>query len=505
LFKKILIANRGEITVRIIRACREMGISPVVVYSEADRTALHVRLADNAYSIGAAPSTESYLVIDKIIDAAQRSGAEAIHPGYGFLAENHHFAQACEAAGIKLIGPSTASMQRMGSKTEARQALRATNVPIVPGTTEPLRSEREALDVARQVGFPIMLKAAAGGGGKGMRLVHEEVELAGALRDARSEAQAAFNDSSVYVEKYISHPRHIEIQILADAFGSVVYLGERECSVQRRHQKVIEECPSPIVDAAMRQRMGEAAVQVARVAQYENAGTIEFIVDENKNFYFLEMNTRLQVEHPITEMVTGVDIVKEQIRIAAGHKLSIAQKDVKMRGAAIECRIYAEDPENNFYPFPGKILSLKEPGGPGVRCDSGVYEGYEVPIYYDPLITKLIAYGKDRTEAIERMRRALAEYKITGIKTTIPFFLDVLDDEQFLRGEYDTVFISEFLKRRSLPPVASQPEELKHIAVIAAAIMLFENGKKEELRPTGKTTESKWKDAGRIAGISNKL
>src|SRR6202045_1928576 len=407
MFKKILIANRGEIAVRVLRACHEMGIAAVVVYSDVDRASLHVRKADEAYPIGAAAASESYLNIPKILDIAKRSGADAIHPGYGFLSENPKFAQACVEAGVKFIGPTAAAMEAMGSKTRARQAMERAGVPFVPGTSRGLESFEQAEQVAARIGYPVMLKAAAGGGGKGMRLVHSPEDLKSALESAESEAQRAFGDDEVYIEKAILNPRHIEVQILADEHGNTVYLGERECSIQRRHQKVVEESPSPIVDVEMRRRMGEVAVRVAQAAGYTNAGTIEFLVDQQKNFYFLEMNTRLQVEHPVTELTTGLDLVHLQIRIAAGEKLPFAQADLEIRGHAIECRIYAEDPDDNYFPSPGKITLLLEPNGPGIRLDSGTYEGWNVPIDYDPLLAKLIGYGSDRTQAIMRLKRAL--------------------------------------------------------------------------------------------------
>ncbi|MGB9086164.1 MAG: acetyl-CoA carboxylase biotin carboxylase subunit, partial [Terriglobales bacterium] len=419
MFKKILIANRGEIAVRIIRACREMGIATVVVYSDVDRAALHVRKSDEAYPIGPAPAAESYLRMDKILDVAKRSGAEAIHPGYGFLSENAKFAQACADAGVKFIGPSPHSMNLMGSKTSARREMEKAGVPFVPGTSRGLASAEEGEQVAERIGYPVMLKAAAGGGGKGMRLVHTRQELRSALESAQSEAQRSFGDSEVYIEKAIVNPRHIEMQVLADEHGNTVWLGERECSIQRRHQKVLEEAPSPIVDPDMRRRMGEVAVRVAQAASYTNAGTIEFLVDEQKNFYFLEMNTRLQVEHPVTELTTGLDLVHLQLRIAAGEKLPFAQSDVQIRGHAIECRIYAEDPDNNYFPSPGKITVLLQPAGPGIRRDSGMYEGWNVPMDYDPLLAKLIGYGTDRQQAIMRLDRALYEYFVAGIKTNI--------------------------------------------------------------------------------------
>src|SRR5277367_2468213 len=400
MFKKILIANRGEIAVRVLRTCHEMGIAAVVVYSDVDRAALHVRKADEAYPIGPAAATESYLNIGKILAVAARSGADAIHPGYRFLSENAKFAQACADAGVKFIGPTPAAMEAMGSKTRARQAMEKAGVPLVPGTSSGLESYEQAEQVAARIGYPVMLKAAAGGGGKGMRLVHAREELKPALEGARSEAERSFGDSEVYIEKAIFNPRHIEMQVLADEHGNTVYLGERECSLQRRHQKVLEEAPSPIVDADMRRRMGEVAVRVARAANYTNAGTVEFLVDQEKSFYFLEMNTRLQVEHPVTELITGLDLVHLQIRIAAGERLPFNQDEVRLRGHAIECRIYAEDPDDNYFPSPGKITLLQEPSGPGIRRDSGMYEGWTVPLDYDPLLAKLIGYGTDREQTI---------------------------------------------------------------------------------------------------------
>src|SRR5437667_4756994 len=456
LFKKILIANRGEIAVRVIRACREMGIATVAVYSEADRGGLHARMADEAYAIGPAPSRESYLVIDKIIDAAKRANADAIHPGYGFLAENAAFAQACENAGIPFIGPSPASIALMGSKIEARRAVAKYGVESVPGTLDPITSDDEARKIASSVGYPIMLKASGGGGGKGLRFVKAENELESALRNTRSEAMAAFGDDAIYIEKFVEQPRHIEIQVLSDRYGNAIAIGERECTIQRRHQKVIEECPSPIMDSGLRRRMGEAALRVVAAADYYNAGTVEFLVDAHRRFYFLEMNTRLQVEHPVTEMVTGLDLVKLQIRVAAGEKLPITQDDVVMRGSAIECRIYAEDPDNNFFPSPGTIVMLRTPSGPGVRDDSGVYEGWTVPIEYDPLISKLATWADTREETIARMQRALREYRIEGIKTNIAFFLDVLSDPDFRRGDFDTGFIERF--NRGQKPPLQQPK-----------------------------------------------
>jgi acetyl-CoA carboxylase, biotin carboxylase subunit len=463
-FKKILIANRGEIALRVIRACREMGITPVAVYSEMDRAALHVRKADEAYAIGPAAAAESYLNIGRILDAARRSGVDAIHPGYGFLSENEEFAQACADVGVKFIGPSPQSMRQMGSKTAARQAMERAQVPIVPGTAKAVVSSGEAAEIAKKLGYPVMLKAAAGGGGKGMRLVHGVGELATALEAAQSEALRAFGDSSVYLEKAIVGPRHIEVQVLADEQGHTIYLGERECSIQRRHQKVLEESPSPLVDAAMSRRMGEAAVQVARTAGYANAGTVEFLVDAGKNFYFLEMNTRLQVEHPVTEFVTGLDLVHWQIRIAQGEALSLRQADIQVRGHAIECRIYAEDPENNYFPSPGLITYWQEPAGPGIRVDSGVYEGWRVPMEYDPLLAKLIGFGSDRKQAIERLRRAVAEYAIGGIKTNLALFSRILRDPAFLAGDLSTAY---------LDGLAKSPEKAVNVETAAIAAALF--------------------------------
>jgi acetyl-CoA carboxylase biotin carboxylase subunit len=447
MFKKILIANRGEIAVRVLRACHEMGITAVVVYSDVDRAALHVREADEAYPIGAAAAAESYLNMPNILDVAKRSGADAIHPGYGFLSENAKFARACANAGVKFIGPTAAAMEAIGSKTRARQAMEKAGVPFVPGTSRGVESFDEADQVAARIGYPVMLKAAAGGGGKGMRLVHAPEQLRSSLDAARSEAERAFGDDEVYIEKAILNPRHIEMQVLADEHGNTVYLGERECSLQRRHQKVLEEAPSPIVDDDMRRRMGEVAVRVAEAAQYTNAGTVEFLVDEKKNFYFLEMNTRLQVEHPVTELITGFDLVHLQIRIAAGEKLPFTQEDVRIRGHAIECRIYAEDPDNNYFPSPGKITLLLEPAGPGIRIDSGMYEGWSVPIDYDPLLAKLIGYGADRDQAIARLTRALGEYFVGGIKTNISLFRRILRDADFRVAKLDTGFLDRMLKR----------------------------------------------------------
>jgi len=467
-FRKVLIANRGEIAVRIIRTLREMGIGSVAVFSDADRTSLHVRMADEAAHIGAAASAESYLRADRVLEAARRHGAEAVHPGYGFLSENAEFAQACEDAGLVFIGPSPASIRTMGSKTAARETAIAAGVPVVPGSP-PLEDAESAERFAGQCGYPVMLKAVAGGGGKGMRRIEGEDELAGAFRDAASEAGRAFNDPRLYIEKLIERPRHIEIQLIGDRHGSLIHLGERECSIQRRHQKVMEECPSPLVAAepGLRERMGEAAVRAARAAGYHNAGTAEFLVDGEGRFYFLEMNTRLQVEHPVTEWVTGLDLVKLQLLVAAGEKLPMAQEQVAWRGAAIECRIYAEDPYNHFYPSPGTITRLTRPLGPGVRLDGCVYDGWTVPMEYDPLLAKLAVWGPTREAAIARTIRALREYDVAGIKTNIGFFRQILEHPAFARGGLHTGFIDECLPCRQ---PAEPPAELAHVAWLVAAI-----------------------------------
>src|SRR5215468_2505117 len=506
MFKKLLIANRGEIAVRVIRACREMGIESVAVYSDVDRAALHVRKAGEAYHLGKAAASESYLNIEKIIAVAKRAGVDGIHPGYGFLSENARFAQACEDAGIKFIGPTAAAMEMMGSKTRARQNLLKAGVPLVPGTSRGVQSAEEAARVAGRIGFPIMLKAAAGGGGKGMRLVQSASELRAALGSAQSEAQRAFGDGEVYIEKAILNPRHIEMQVLADEHGNTVYLGERECSIQRRHQKVLEEAPSPIVDPEMRQRMGEVAVRVAKAARYTNAGTIEFLVDQAKNFYFLEMNTRLQVEHPVTELTTGLDLVHLQIRIAAGEKLPFTQQDVTLRGHAIECRIYAEDPDNNFFPSPGKITLLLAPSGPGIRRDSGMYEGWAVPIDYDPLLAKLIGYGTDRAQATSRLVRALNEYFVGGIKTNISLFRRILGDPEFAAGRLDTGYLDRLLAR----PYESTPANDREgeVAAIAAGVFAMldptsaANGDAGSANGGGAEPASNWKRTARQESLS---
>ncbi len=475
---KLLVANRGEIAVRVIRACRELGIESVAVFSEADRTALHVLMADEAYPIGPAPAIESYLNIERLVGVAKAAGADAVHPGYGFLAENARFAEACLAAGLTFVGPPPSAIRAMGDKTAARRTARSMGVPMIPGTLEPVTDEA-APRAARELGYPLMLKPAMGGGGKGMRLVRQEGELAAALRAARGEAAGAFGDSAVYLERYVAEPRHIEIQVLADAHGRVIHLGERECSLQRRHQKLVEECPSPFVDAAMRERMGEAACRIAKAAGYVNAGTVEFLVDAERNFYFLEMNTRLQVEHPVTELVTGVDLVHEQLRIAAGEPLGYAQDDVRWRGAAIECRINAEDPFGGWLPSPGTITALRTASGPWVRDDSGVREGYTVPRFYDTLLAKLIVWGVDRAAAIDRMARALAEYRVVGVRTTLPALAHIVAHEDFRAGR-----LSTRLLERIMPDLAAVHGRLRSVALIAAAVAEYERLGQRTLSPS---------------------
>lgn len=442
MFEKVLIANRGEIAVRIIRACREMGVRTVAVYSQADAESLHVKLADEAFCIGPPQAARSYLHIPAILSTAVVTGADAVHPGYGFLAENANFAQICADHRIKFIGPSAEAINLMGDKSSAKNTMRKAGVPVVPGTDGLVEDEAEALAIAAEIGYPVIVKATAGGGGKGMRIARDEEDLARALTSARSEAQAAFGDGGVYIEKYLKPIRHIEIQVIADQHGNVVHLGERDCSVQRRHQKLVEEAPSPALTPEMREKMGQTAVLAAKNIGYENAGTIEFIFADNK-FYFMEMNTRIQVEHPVTELITGLDLVKEQIRVAAGERLSFRQQDVKINGHAIECRINAEDPDRNFLPSPGKIDAYFTPGGPGVRVDSHCYPGYSVPPNYDSLLSKLVVWGRDRAEAIQRMQRALDEYAITGVQTTIPFHQKVLANQYFQKGDVSTDFIEK--------------------------------------------------------------
>jgi acetyl-CoA carboxylase, biotin carboxylase subunit len=493
MFKKILVANRGEIAVRVIRACRELGIGSVAIYSDADRVALHVLKADEAYWVGPSPAAESYLNIERIVEAAQRSGADAIHPGYGFLSENAEFARACAKAGIKFVGPPADAIERMGSKTRARQQMEMAGVPFVPGTSHGVASADEARALAEQLGYPVMLKAAAGGGGKGMRRVESAGEMASSLAAAQSEAQRAFGSGEVYLEKAIANPRHIEIQVLADEHGNCVHLGERECSIQRRHQKVLEESPSPAVSAEMRQRMGAIAVKAAKAVGYTNAGTIEFLADASGKFYFLEMNTRLQVEHPVTELVCAVDLVHLQIRIAAGERLPFAQQDIHPHGHAIECRIYAED--ENYFPSPGKIAVLSEPAGPGIRVDSGIYEGWDVSVTYDPLLAKLIAYGESRERTIGRLQRAIDEYFIGGIKTNLPLFRRIFLDPAFAKGNTDT----GYLERLPSPPVASTDDE--NLAVIASGIFAtLDAARNGQIRPEP-AASANWKKTARTESL----
>jgi len=446
MFSKILIANRGEIALRIIRACRELGIRTVAVYSEADRNSLHVRFADEAVCIGKPQSSNSYLNIPAIISAAEITDVEAIHPGYGFLAENPHFAEICESCHICFIGPTPENIRLMGDKMAARTAMQKMGLPIVPGSISVVKTKEEAIKVAQKIGYPVIIKASAGGGGKGMRIAHNDIRLASSLMTAQQEAEANFGNPSVYIEKYIERPRHIEIQILSDKYGHILHLGERDCTIQRRHQKLLEESPSPAIDNKLRRRLGELAVKGAKAINYVSAGTIEFLLDQDSNFYFMEMNTRIQVEHPVTEMVTGMDLIKEQIQVSAGERLHVQQDAVNLKGAAIECRINAEDFENGFLPCPGKIDRLILPGGPGVRLDTHIYPGYEIPPFYDSLLAKLITYGPNRQEAIRIMRRALMEFEIAPIKTTIGFFLRLLENPMFLKGDISTHFVQDMLK-----------------------------------------------------------
>jgi acetyl-CoA carboxylase biotin carboxylase subunit len=493
MFRKVLIANRGEIAVRVMRTLREMGISAVAVYSDADRTSLHVRMADEAEYVGPSPSAESYLRIDRILEAAKKHGAEAIHPGYGFLSENAGFAAACEDAGLVFIGPSAAAIRAMGSKTAARQVAMAGGAPVVPGTDHGVTVE-EAGEFARANGYPILLKAVAGGGGKGMRRVDTASELESAFRNAASEAERSFRNAEIYVEKLIDRPRHIEIQLMGDRHGNMVHLGERECSIQRRHQKVMEECPSPLVrlHPEMRHAMGEAAIRAARAAGYYNAGTVEFLVDPDRRFYFLEMNTRLQVEHPVTELVTGLDLVKLQVEIAAGERLPFTQEEVAWRGSAIECRIYAEDPYNDFLPFPGKLTRLTRPLGPGIRLDGCVYDGWTVPMEYDPLLAKLAVWAATREAATERMIRALREYDVGGIRTNLGFFRQILEDAEFRAARLHTGFIEEFFQRHKAP---RPPEDLAAVAALAAALHTMSRAAQPDA--PGPSGTSPWRESGR--------
>lgn len=496
MFKKVLIANRGEIAVRIIRACRELGLETVAVFSEADRNALHVRYADEAYLLGPAPSRESYLRADKILDVAKKTGADAIHPGYGFLAEREDFAAKCHDLGITFIGPKPSSIAAMGDKAEARATVIKAGVPVVPGTEDVGNmTDDDLLRIAPQIGFPLLIKATAGGGGKGMREVRSLEEMQTLLQSARREAESAFGDGNVYLEKLVEGARHIEFQIIADSHGNVIHLGERECSIQRRHQKLVEEAPSPFLDDELREKMGNVAVKAAQAVDYINAGTIEFLVDKDRNFYFLEMNTRLQVEHPVTEMVTGIDIVAEQLRIARGRQLSYTQEQVKFNGHAIECRVNAEDPFNNFIPSTGRITHSILPTGPGVRVDTGVYPGFEITPYYDPMIAKLIVWGETRAQAILRMRRALEEYRIVGVRTNIPFHQTLMDSHRFMGGQFDTRFVEE---RFSMESASEMDEAQAEIAAILATLVAHkETERSAQIVRRNERDTSNWKWVGR--------
>lgn len=487
--KKILIANRGEIAVRVMRTCRELGIRTVAVYSKPDENALHTRLADEAYLIGPAASNQSYLVQEKILDVARQSGADAIHPGYGFLSENADFAEACTSAGIIFIGPPSGAIRSMGDKTAARALMEKAGVPMAPGTTDAIGDVDEAARIAEGIGYPVLIKAAAGGGGKGMRIVNDPADFARSMETAQREAQAAFGDGRVFIEKYIVEPRHIEFQVIGDQHGNLVHLFERECSIQRRHQKVIEEAPSSVLTPEVREAMGRAAIQAAASCGYYNAGTVEFLIDKDLNFYFMEMNTRLQVEHPVTEEITGLDLVAEQIRIAEGEPLGYTQADITMRGHAVECRVYAEDPQNNFLPDPGDIIVYIPPDGRGVRVDAGVEAGGTVEIYYDPMIAKLVTFGADRAEAIRRMDRALAEYTIAGMQTTIPFCRFVMQHERFQSGNFSTHFVGDHFKPAMLTP------DDPFLAKAAAVAAVLHKAHQEASQPTALTetpTRSLW-------------
>jgi len=494
---KLLIANRGEIAVRIIRACRDMGLRTVAVYSEADRLSPHVLMADEAWPIGPAPARDSYLKIENILSAAKKSGATLVHPGYGFLAENAEFAEAVGMAGLTWVGPPPEAIRLMGSKTESRHVARKAGAPLVPGMMDPLRDVAELEDFVSRHGLPVLLKAVAGGGGKGMREVHQTADLQASYERARSEGAAYFGDDRVYVERLITWARHIEIQIAADGRGNAVHLGERECSIQRRHQKVIEECPSPVVDEDLRQKMGAAALAIVRESGYQSVGTVEFLLSPEGEFFFLEMNTRLQVEHPVTEEVYGLDLAQEQIRIALGEELSFRQEDLRMRGHAIECRVYAEDPLRGFAPSPGRVSHLEPPAGPGIRVDSGIIEGSEVPLDYDPMLSKLIVWGSDRPQAVRRLRRALGEYQLRGIRTTLPLFRVLAETRQFERAEFHTAFLDQFLAEEDLARLqGSQDPEAEDASLIAAVCLamldssrlpgdIFEHG-----------SQSTWRDEG---------
>jgi acetyl-CoA carboxylase biotin carboxylase subunit len=515
-FQKVLIANRGEIAVRIIRACRELGLTSVAVYSDVDRNALHVRMADEAYHIGPSQASKSYLHIPTIIEAAKRSGAQAIHPGYGFLSENAMFVEACSDEGLIFIGPMATVQRAVGEKTAARSTAQVAGVPIVPGAMTDMLDDEGIQRIAESIGYPLLLKAAAGGGGKGIRFVRDPKDLSSALRNARSEAKSAFGDDRVYVEKAIYPARHIEVQFIADTHGNVVHLGERECSIQRRHQKLVEECPSPVLDEELRHSITSATVNLIRAISYVNAGTAEFLLGSDRNFYFLEVNARIQVEHPVTELCTGIDLVQEQFRVAAGLPLSFTQRQVQLRGTAIECRISAEDPENRFLPATGAVQVLQEPSGPGVRIDSGLYAGLQVPLFYDPLLSKLIVWGRDRTQAIARMRRALAEYEILGVRTTLPFDRWLMENPRYINGDLSTDFVTEEWETRNKhadhhQQIASvekneneKTEEALHpskLAALVGGLLMQEQVQAEKLRRDpafeNGTETSRWRDAGR--------
>ena len=502
MIKRILVANRGEIAVRVMRSCREMEIESIAIFSEADRTAKHVLYADEAYCVGGAASKDSYLNIEKIIEVAKTHQVDAIHPGYGFLSENSSFASRCKEEGIIFIGPNAETMDLMGDKISARKQMIKANVPVVPGTEQSLKDVNEAIDVCNKIGYPVMLKASMGGGGKGMRLIHCESEVEEAYTTAKSEALSSFGDDTVYLEKFVEEPHHIEFQILGDNYGNVIHLCERECSVQRRNQKIVEESPSPFVTPELREKMGNAAVAAAKAVNYIGAGTIEFLVDKNRNFYFLEMNTRLQVEHPITEEVLGVDLVKEQIHVANGVPLRLKQEDIQQRGHAIECRICAEDAEFNFMPCPGVIRQITEPNGIGVRVDSYVYEGYEIPIHYDPMIGKLIVWAVNRTYAIERMRRVLHEYKITGVKTNISYLRSIMDTPDFVNGKYDTGFIQKNAERLQKGLSTDDGTETENVAMIAAYIDYLMNlEENNSSQGTDNRPISRWREFGLHKGV----
>lgn len=499
MFKRILVANRGEIAVRIIRACRELNIETVAVYSEADREALHVKYADYSYPIGPAPSVESYLRIDRVLEVAKRSKAEAVHPGYGFLAENADFARQCAATGVVFLGPAPEVIEQMGDKVAARAIMKKAGLPVIPGSDDILHSEEEVLETALAIGYPFVLKAVAGGGGKGLRLVQSEKEVRSAYRAVRSEAASSFGDARLYIEKYLERCRHIEVQILADQFGKVLHLFNRECSIQRRHQKIIEECPAPNLDTRIQKAMGKTAAQGGKAIRYTGVGTMEFLVDQEKNFYFLEMNTRLQVEHAITERVVGIDLVQAQLNVADGKPLPWSQRQIRAAGHAIECRIYAEDPETDFMPSPGKIEGLRLPQGFGIRNDCGVYEGAEIPIHYDPMIAKLIVWGEDREEAMRRLRRALREYQVRGVKTNISFHQWMLRHPQFVKGEFHTGFVDEqrpFMRMEQVYPH-------RHVALASAAIVALNREQERALKlvEKGAAEKSEWRDAGKREGL----